>query len=63
MEEHVYIQAKRTGTNEPLSDVMGPMSSNKAERVTRGILINMRDDAYVNTWPESEGPDGGNQPK
>lgn len=63
MTDQVYLQAKRIGTNEPLGDAMGPMSERSAERVTRGMLINMRDDAYVDEWPEAEGSTGGNQPE
>lgn len=62
MTEKMYVQAKRVGTHEPLSEVMGPMSERSAERVTSGMLINMRDDAYVDEWPESEGKSGGNRP-
>jgi hypothetical protein len=46
----VYLQAKRVGTDEPMGDVMGPMSERDAEKVTRGMLINMRDDCYVDEW-------------
>ena len=57
----VYLAVKDCQTHEPMSTPMGPMSERKAERVTAGLLMKMRDGCYVDEWPAQNGEWGGNQ--